>query len=104
VNAVELLQQARSKIEKDWTQGWFARDANNMRVQVDSDKATCFCLSGAMFSEEITSFEQVKARQLLSMVLPDWCNNIVEFNDCANTSKQDVINLIDKAIDYGMLG
>jgi hypothetical protein len=103
MNAIELLQQAKVRIERGWTQGWFARDSNGSRVEIGSDRATCFCISGAIYNKGTDILELVKARYFLSRVLPRRFDNIVEFNDNESTTKEDVINLLDKAIEYGKL-
>ncbi len=103
MTAIELLKQARIKIERGWTKGWFARDENGLRVHTDDPRASCFCLSGAMYIKVCSSAELLRARILLKSVLPDGFSNIVQFNDNCNTTKENVLNLIDRAIESGRM-
>lgn len=103
MNAIELLQLARTRIEAGWTQGWFARDQYNMRVQVYDENATCFCLAGALCNTWCRQEEHHKSIALLRSVLGTKYENIVQFNDSSSTTKEDVLKLIDAAIIMGTL-
>jgi hypothetical protein len=98
MTALELLQQARSKIERGWTKGWFARDENDMRVDIGSGLACKFCLSGALYVE-VGDNSWVSARRHILDNLRGPHQNFVSFNDDPYTTKEDVLNLLDRAIE-----
>jgi hypothetical protein len=104
MNAIELLEKARDRIMNGWTQGWFARDSAGKRVEIEDENASCYCLSGSLFDKDTLPTELVKARMLLNSALPRQYDNIVQFNDDRHTQKEDVINLLDKAIESGKVG
>lgn len=45
---VKVLRAAARIVNKGWTQGTFARDAQNRYVEYDSPEAVKFCMSGAL--------------------------------------------------------
>lgn len=48
--AIAILEGARTRIEKGWTGQALARDENGLSCDPTSDKAVCWCISGAMLA------------------------------------------------------
>lgn len=99
---VESLKCARSLIEKGWTKGAFARDAEGTQVVLNDAKATAFCIIGACRwsvldagSERI--YQLVMAELYRTVMLKKTSRSLSEFNDAAN-GVQDVLSVFDDTI------
>ena len=97
----DLLRRARAKIAtpKTWTQGALSRDALGEHIHPFSDRATCFCMTGAT-AAVAHSLEWNAADWSLENVIP---GNSVEdslegFNDALTTTHADVLACFDRAI------
>lgn len=99
MNALQILQQARDKIAIGWTQGWFARDIYDKRVEISSTSACKFCLSGALWQDDATGEQVLIAKRLLNAHIGTRFDNIVDFNDNVCTKQEDVLALLDKTIE-----
>lgn len=104
-SAISLLSLVKGKLDtKDkWTKGAMARDENGTRLNptTDSDKAICWCITGAMEACKFTHSVYEKAYVILMEAIDDAISEISsveEYNDLASTSYQDIMNLIDAAI------
>ena len=104
-SAIALLILTKSKLDTEdkWTKGVMARDENGTRLNptTDSDKAVCWCITGAMEACKFTHSVYEKAYVALMEAIDDAISEISsveEYNDLASTSYQDVMNLIDAAI------
>lgn len=97
MTTIEVLKQARARIEKGWTQGVFARDFNDKAILLRdaSDKACSWCLSGAIYAASGSFHEG--ATKLLQKVTRT--QNLATYNDAANRTKSQVLAVIDKAIE-----
>lgn len=86
-------QRLYDRIKAGWCQGQsFWRDLEG--------NVTHCCLVGALSFED-DSDVRVHMIEGLSQQLPvKYNNNLVTFNDDFNTTKQDVLNLIEKAKDH----
>ncbi len=99
----ETLVAARALIEKGWCQGVYARDSSGLTTKVWGDQAVSFCAIGALFC--VMDFMRgpdkdrvlIVCQRLLDSVCPA-LSNIVEFNDAAGRSKEDVLAVYDNAI------
>jgi len=49
-DAIAILEGAHKRIEKGWTGLALARDENDVACDPTSDKAVCWCVSGAMLA------------------------------------------------------
>lgn len=103
MTVVEILTKARSLIEtKGHTKGAYARDANGVKLEWNHPHATCYCLMGAVncVADNIlrrdtahsTTRRAIHARSGLWQT-PD------EYNDLKETTKQDVLDVLDAAIE-----
>ena len=102
-----------------WIKGSMARDADYERISAVSSLATCWCLDGAVykamhdigivpnlvhlqwndpaFHKANNHFNAVT--EYLRPYHPSNFNSYVGFNDDANTTYEDVIRLLQQAID-----
>ena len=97
----EILIQARGLVEQGWTQGAFARDVDNNPINALDTDACSWCVKGAMrcvigytISEAIDICEKLLYKSISSQF-----SSVSQFNDYAGTTKSDVIELFDKAIE-----
>lgn len=107
MNTVENLKRIRSKINTPdlWTKGKYADQRNDV---------TCYCLLGALYSvclNELSEKNERKFRNLISNVIkvayPDRRRHkdimtdeiIVNFNDHLDTTHNDIMRVLDIAIE-----
>lgn len=95
----QILQEAKQLlIDKGWTKGCFARDADGEEVSAYSYNATCFCTFGAIkrVAFDNDGFAGDCFAIMNESVLSAF--DIPEFNDAPSTTKEMVLELFDKAI------
>jgi hypothetical protein len=100
---LKILERTKEIVERGWTQGESARSAIGVKVAIDDIRACQWCVSGAMSlaCKEVTGTPLGKyweAYGVLKNVLPNPVSGLVRFNDHPGTKKQDVLNVLDKAI------
>ena len=108
--SVQVLQRARALIKKGWTRRSFAKDKRDNVVWVNDPTATKFCLAGALdrATRDLGREKRKDPHQnagsaayarVLDVVSGKHCRLIASFNDDMTTTKQDVIAVIDAAIN-----
>ena len=101
MNEVEALYKMRTIIEKGWCQRALARDRDENVVSAYDEKATKFCLVGALSVAIRYNFDlraSIKAR-LTKIVQERWdCKELVIFNDNLFTRHEEVLELMDRAV------
>lgn len=80
-----------------WCKGFYATNKNGKPVLVNDDTALCFCISGAMDKVIFYYPDKIKIHNKLFFTL-NLNMNLTIFNDSSETTHQDVMDLIDKAI------
>lgn len=99
------LIAARALIDtpEKWTRHTFARNADGLPVNNDSEKAVCFCIMGAVgrvtecYSAAITPWrEMTNALREANAITANF--GIPHFNDRFDTTHADVLALFDEAI------
>jgi hypothetical protein len=95
----DLVALRRLFEECQWTQGANARDARGRAVSDTAPDATCFCLVGGMNrvlkpDDGPDRYLELKDA-LTSCGVPD----LVMFNDQRGRTKEDVLTLIESAIE-----
>ena len=98
---IEVLTEARSYIEKGWTQRSFARDEYGKPVDGRDPEACEWCAMGAIW--KVVGYSGTEAYQeardlIYSLVDFVDFNTVSQFNDHADTTQADVLALFDKAI------
>ena len=91
----DVLVKARSLVEKGWTQGVAARNDYGYHVEPTDSDACYWCATGA-----------IQAVLPKDVLFSDYCDllaseapyDIVLFNDDADTTKEDILKVYDKAI------
>lgn len=110
-NVKQILKAARDLLTdpQHWTKGTLARNVFNEPVSVQSPRARCWCLHGAILKvSAATSAEwsqTVAANRALYPFVPskygDGPDNVVlYFNDDKTTKHSDVLALLDVAIEH----
>lgn len=100
----ETLKRARHLlIEKGWTQRVAARDARGDPVSVDSPRAACFCVGGAIMAASVKGVDYVEARNhfahfALSAPGSVSPSVVAAFNDHPGRTREEVIAKLDEAI------
>ncbi len=95
---LNLLREGRARIVRGWTKGSFARNRSGRLVlswHVDAKK---WCAMGALNAEGPPFGNVQAALDFLSRVLPRNLGSVDVFNDAPETTKQDVLDLYDRAI------
>lgn len=89
---IEKLREARALIEHGWTQSVYARDAYLRHVAIDSPKAVCFCLAGALRRVGLQPSVNYKSYfKGEPGVLTTW-------NDAPERTKDEVLACLDNSI------
>jgi hypothetical protein len=115
MNVVELLTQARERIEQGWGQGAMAYAADGRVVTANSPSACRFCAAGAIANvlrvQATDEIEQIAAGRaaltLLSqsvelpayLVSPSPTEAVIDFNDDVAAGRHDVLEAFDRAIE-----
>ena len=80
-----------------WTKGEMARTMFGASVSAHDSSATCWCIMGAIHHEtKDDPFLAGSAYQIVRTQLQG--RTVSEFNDDQNTTHEDVMTLLDKAI------
>jgi hypothetical protein len=78
---------------KSWTQGAYARDKRGASVGSHHPQAISWCLSGATYKIGAPYITQDSIRRSIGP------HGIAKFNDHPDRTHQDILNLLDKAIE-----
>lgn len=100
---VEILHRIRGLISdpNHWTKGVFATDQHGAAVPASDPTATCFCVAGAAMRvrsqiDEADLIHFREAKSIMRITAGGW---LPIFNDDPLTTHQDVMSVIDKAIE-----
>ncbi len=109
--AVKILQAARGRLEKGWTQRPEARDVDGSPVDAWDKSATSFCLLGSLVpsSMELQGQEEhltnAEVRYLITDSIKKTIHpeepslvNIALFNDSPSCTKEKVLDVMDRTI------
>lgn len=98
MTTLEVLTAARAKIAQGWTQGACARDVDGDEVLQSSERATCWCASGAVYATcSGDRFAASDAFDSLERLVPTRLG-IAGYNDAPERTHADVLALMDRAI------
>ncbi len=91
----EILTEARSLItdRDNWTQGFFARDSEGLKIGARDTDAVCWCAWGAL-GRSANEDEYATAWQQLTLFME---GSIARFND--SHTHEEVLTAFDKAIE-----
>ncbi len=97
MTALEIVREARAKIERGWCKGRLAQNAEGMGCAPSSAEAAAWCLRGALCAEEY-SYGCIQAMDAVVRELPRWaCERIPLFNDAGGTYLEDVLDVLSRA-------
>jgi len=94
-----ILKDVRSLIETGWTVVALARDATGAQCNPTSHKATSWSLTGAIQKAVRTPFASALVYYSLHRALPSGTKTVREFNDAPERTKEEILALIDRAIE-----
>jgi hypothetical protein len=94
---LEVLVRARERLSRpeNWIKGGYAKDLGGNSVCSDSYSAVCWCIFGAIGEDTFEGNEEV-IHHTLKTLTPAY--SVLDFNDDPNTTYEDVIRVLDKAI------
>ena len=92
----QILIEAKAKIEQGWCQKTDAKDKFGNFVSADSYAAVCWCSEGAIISVVGLNNQAEDTMDILRFITN--CG-IVKWNDAPERTKEEVLELFDKAID-----
>lgn len=92
-----LLIRARGFIERGWSRGTYARDANGSIVPPHSPKAVCWCAVGALIAVGVHTPHPARNRLLAAIRTGE---SLSTFNDRQETV-EPVLAAFDRAIAAG---
>ena len=100
---LNILVTARNLItdSSHWTKGLLARDSQGREIDYNSNEATCWCISGAIFKVMGyigTSNPNMLIHNTLKKYLPPGFTVTVYFNDHEATTHADIMALFDRTI------
>src|ERR1700727_201819 len=102
--AKEVLVAVKWILENvGWCKGSNARYKNGVKycllkaIQRPDMIGSC-CINGAIQLVEANENIRFRAERLISRVLPKNNAGVIQFNDSKNTTKQDIIDVLNKAI------
>ena len=84
---------------KHWTKNTSARDVNGNMVAAKECIAVCWCLYGAVRANTDNFGEAISVSNVLFDYLPDDHWSLPNFNDSRETTHEDVIRVLDKALE-----
>lgn len=103
MTVTELLEKLReSVLTHGWTQEVYARDAEGAPTAIHAKNATSFCFLGNIFYTannlgiaSDTPVYKNATRAIIKVLQPE---SMTTFNDKAGRTKEEIIEVIDKAI------
>ncbi len=114
-NTTQFLTEALDLIQKGWTKSYHAKDVNGKCVFATAPEAVSFCAAGAVVRAiadnhpygSNTEGPFIYCLSLLKKHIPvdkfseDFYsgNPITNYNDNPTTTKEDIVNLFQKAIE-----
>lgn len=97
-----VLQSARARIIRGWTQGAFARNREGIRQQATEPGGVCWCAVGAIEASTSCEILRESAVEALSRVVRsvgEGCRGrVYMWNDSPRRSRHQVIAAFDRAI------
>lgn len=99
--AADIAREFRED-SKRWTKGYWARDAEGVRVNLNSPLAVCWCLRGAIDKRVPQDVSAVPVYEAFDAALgpvggvPEGDLAFVRWNDASKRTIQEVIDLCEK--------
>lgn len=113
LKVLDELRELRKLLEdpRRWTKGTFARNIEGFEVSASNPDAVCWCLEGAIakiVGDEIAASDEgsIFYTPLFNVIAACLSTAEIEgsgiagFNDAEDTTHQDVLNLLDGALEY----
>ena len=92
---VKTLKKAKKLLKSGWTKLASARNKYGNPVSIDCKNAVRFCASGAVLRSTQDEATQNRIYGLFDILLRE---SIVAYNDRYHVSKNDILDVFDKAI------
>ena len=95
-----ILKEVRGLIESGWTVVALARDATGAQCNPTSHKATSWSLYGAIQKAVRSPFASaLVVYNSLHRALPSGTKTVREFNDAPDRTREEILAVIDRAIE-----
>ena len=107
----KILESARDKVVGGWVQREMAIDKRGNNVLPHDHDAVCFCSLGAIEAsagrmnylyrtEKVEEPKRILAHAIYGDVIPgDYIDAIIDWNDESGRTKNDVIEMFERAIE-----
>ena len=93
-------------LEKNWCKGNYATDNQGCFTEYSDDSAHSFCLVGALYNigerydgSKASESTKMAFKTLQDIVSYEFLMPLVDFNDAQETTFEDMLGVIDKAIE-----
>lgn len=99
--AVAILEEARERIEKGWTQGAFARNSVGDAVNEDSEQACAWCVTGALMAAPRIAVDDAARFYLhkaIASIDDASQHSLASWNDAPDRTQEEVLAAFDAAI------
>lgn len=97
---IELLKQARAKIDGGWCMGANARDEHGKPVNANDKTACSWCIVGVTYAVSTPlAAHQLQHELVLSESLEEYNYQLSSFNDHPGTTKDKVLALFTETIE-----
>lgn len=104
---IEIIREARKILsENDWCQNHFAKKADGTPIMVYCKDACQFCIQGALRrAANGNDTEYYKGTdQIITEINKRLRVNAIQFNDTLGRTKEEVLHLLDNALEsFGVL-
>lgn len=96
IPAAAFLNRVADRLERGWTQGAYARDADGHPIDFTDDGAVCWCLEGAFYVED-TGDHHARLTALYALCDATHVDNLPEFNDTPGRTQAEVVRVVRMA-------
>lgn len=99
-SVVEVLTDARAKVQQGWNTGCLARDKSGCQVDPLSPNACSWCAEGALWTPVETISQFNAAAEFIGEVVRELHHvRLVQFNDAPGRTQAEVLDLFTRAIE-----
>lgn len=94
--AAAFLTRVADRLERGWTQGAYARGADENSIDFTDARAVCWCLEGAFYAEDQET-HPVRMAALDALYTATNAENLPLFNDTPGRTQAEVVRVVRMA-------